>query len=189
MKNLTKLFLVLILSSQSSVTLIAQDKYFTREGHISFHSEAEDENIEANNYKVTSIIDSKSGKMEFAVLMKAFDFEKSLMQEHFNENYVESDKYPKATFKGTVADAGAINWTTDGEYDVVVKGILSIHGVSKEIEEKGIIIVQDGVVTARSKFLISIKDYDIKIPKLVVKNIAEKILINVDLKYEVFQKS
>src|SRR5947208_1580392 len=94
------LFLITLLISGTA--LFAQDKFFTKSGRISFYSKAPLEDIEAENRSVTAVLDTKTGMVQFAVPMKAFEFEKALMQEHFNENYIESDKYPKAEFKGQV---------------------------------------------------------------------------------------
>ncbi|NNF01155.1 MAG: YceI family protein [Bacteroidia bacterium] len=189
--NYKKIMLTSLLAVTTLIATnaIAQDKYFTREGHIAFYSEAEDESIEANNYKVTSILDMATGNMEFAVLMKAFEFKQSLMEEHFNENYVESNKFPKGTFKGTVNNISDVNIKADGEYPVTVSGVLTIHGVSKNIEEKGVIIVKNGKVYANSEFKIAIRDYDIEIPKVVVKNIAEVISVKVKLNLNKLERS
>src|SRR4051812_8786294 len=99
-----------------ALSVNAQDKYFTRSGKVSFFSKTDMENIEAVNTKGTSTLDTKTGQLEFAVLMKAFEFEKELMMEHFNENYVESDKFPKSVFKGTIDDISSVNFQKDGIY-------------------------------------------------------------------------
>ena len=158
-------------------------KYFTREGKISFFSETPVENIEAHNQKATCVVDFTSGQMEFAVLIKAFQFEKALMQEHFNENYLESTKYPKATFKGTIQDAGKIDLEKDGAYPVVVKGDLTIHGVTKAVSANGQIVVKNGAIAANSTFNIAPEDYAIKIPAVVRDNIAKivKVVVKADL--------
>src|ERR1044071_3294377 len=111
MKKIIILFLVAAALHGS-----AQPKYFTRNGTVAFNASSPLENIEATNNKASSVFIPSTGQIEFSVLMKAFFFERALMQEHFNENYVESDQYPKAVFKGTVADAAALNLAKDGEY-------------------------------------------------------------------------
>lgn len=188
MKNI-KIVSILILILANSLCVLAQEKYFTREGYISFHSDTEVETIHADNYKVTSVLDLETGKMEFAVLMKAFEFEKALMEEHFNENYVESDKYPKAVFKGSIVDFSSINLLKDGEYKVKIKGSLSLHGVTKEIIEEGTFTVADGAINGYSKFMIAVADYDISIPKVVIKNIAENVQVEVKMTYQKLTKS
>src|SRR5881275_60073 len=128
----------------------AQDRYFTKTGKIDFYSKAALEDIQAKNKTVTAVLDAKSGAMQFEVQMKGFEFEKKLMQEHFNENYVESDKYPKADFKGAVANNSAVNYTRDGTYNVTVKGKLTLHGVTKDVEAPGTIKVASGKIGAAS---------------------------------------
>lgn len=162
-------------------------QYFTREGKISFYSETPVEKIEAQNSKASSVWDVATGKMEFAVLIKGFQFEKALMQEHFNENYMESSKFPKATFKGLVADAGKVNLKADGVYPVTVKGDLTIHGVTKAVEAKGKITVKGGAVSAASTFEISPEDYGIAIPAVVREKIAKIVRIEVDVNYQLLE--
>lgn len=176
MKTLLSLTIALLLSVQ----LNAQ-RYATKTGFIRFYSEAPAENIEAVNRQVNSALDTQTGDFVFRLLMKGFQFEKALMQEHFNENYVESHKFPNATFNGKVVNAGSIDWSKNGTHEVEVSGDLTIKGITRKVTEKGTFEVKDGVITGKSKFYIKLADYDIKIPKAVVKNIAETIEINVDV--------
>ena len=121
-----------------SISSFAQDKYFTKTGKIDFFSKASLEDIEAKNKTVTAVLDSKTGAVQFAVQMKGFEFEKQLMQQHFNENYVESDKFPRSEFKGSVTNNSAINYKKDGTYPARVKGKMTIHGVTNDVETTGI---------------------------------------------------
>lgn len=178
-------FLTLIFCCAAACTSVfAQDKYFTKTGQISFFSSTPMENIEAHNTKATSVLDAKSGKMEFATLMKAFEFKKALMEEHFNENYVESAKYPKAFFSGTITNLKDVNFQKDGTYKVNVKGNLTLHGVTKEVEAPGTITVQNGEVKGISTFTVSPEDFKIEIPKLVRDKIAKQIKITVNADYQ-----
>lgn len=172
-----------------SINIQAQSKYFTKEGRALFTSKAPMEEIVGVNKKVTSILDVATGQLEFSVLMKAFEFEKALMKEHFNENYVESDKFPKATFKGTIINVADVKWTTDGTYPVKVSGKMTIHGVTKDITVPGTIEVKGGKLHAKSDFKVAIKDYNIEIPSLVKDKVAETVAVEVDLNYEVFTSS
>ncbi|GAA4755520.1 YceI family protein [Flavisolibacter ginsenosidimutans] len=165
----------------------AQDRYFTKTGQIDFFSKAALEDIAAKNNTVTAVLDTKSGAMQFSVPMKGFEFEKKLMQEHFNENYVESDKYPKADFKGVVANNAAVNFAKDGTYNVTVKGKLTIHGVTKDVEAPGTIKVNNGKVDAASTFNIKLSDYNISIPAVVKDKISNSIKISVDTRLEPFK--
>lgn len=165
----------------------AQDKYFTRDGHIRFYSETSMENIEADNHKVTAILDEATGKLEFSALMKSFEFEKALMEEHFNENYVESNTYPKAVFKGSIVgfDAKKI---TDKPMEVTVKGTLEMHGVTKEIEVKGTVAKVGDKYVLKSKFMVKPEDYKIEIPNAVRDNIANEMEVTVDVSLAIFKK-
>ncbi len=162
----------------------AQDRYMTRNGHIEFHSSTPLENFHADNDKVTSVWDATTGAIEFAVLIKAFAFEKALMQEHFNENYMESSKFPKATFKGTVSGVKAEQLAKEGSYPVTVEGTLSIHGVDRPAKATGTITADGkGGIRADSKFQVKPEDHGIKIPGAVRKNIAEVIDVTVRMDY------
>ncbi|MFC1732385.1 YceI family protein [candidate division KSB1 bacterium] len=177
MKNTVKfLFFFLIISNA-----ISAQKYITKNGKISFFSKTPVENIEAHNQQVNSALDISSGDLVFKVLIKSFEFEKALMQEHFNENYLESDKFPNATFIGKVFNIGDIDFSKDGTYDAKIEGNLTIHGVTKKVRETGTFTVKDGKIKGMSKFVIFLKDYEIKVPSAVVKNIAESIDIIVDV--------
>lgn len=165
---------------------MAQDKYFTRDGYIRFFSATPMENIEAKNKKVTAVLDEATGKLEFSALMKSFEFEKALMQEHFNENYVESNTYPKASFKGTVTGFDAKAYAK--ETKVMVKGIMDMHGVQKEIEVPGTIVKQGANYVLKSKFMMKPEDYKIVIPNTVKDNIAKEIEVTVETTLAVLSK-
>lgn len=168
-------------------TLHAQDRYFTKTGTIQFYSNASMEDIEAKNKTVTAVLDSKTGAMQFSVQMKGFEFEKALMQQHFNETYVESDKYPKGEFKGALTNNSSVNYTKDGTYAVTVKGKMTLHGITKEVQAPGTIKVDGGKIEAKSIFTIQLSDYKISIPSVVKEKLSNKIKINVDTKLEPFK--
>lgn len=163
-------------------TLSAQEKFFTKSGKISFYSKAPLENIEAHNRSVTCILDAKTGNMQFAVLMRGFQFAKALMQEHFNENYLETSKYPKAEFKGQVINNSEINYAQDGTYNAKVKGKLTIHGETKDVETDGKVTVKNGKLITESDFNVQLTDYKIKNDKL--NNISNTIKVSVDCSLE-----
>jgi len=175
-------FLIVVLTGSMQMTL-AQSKYFTKAGKISFYSKAPIEDIEAHNTKAVSVFDAATGQIEFSVLMKGFEFQKAKMQEHFNENYVESDKYPKAVFTGTIKNAGDLKLSQDGVYSATVSGTLTMHGITKPQNAQAVITVKNGIVSAVSDFSITLADYDIKIPALVADNISKtvRVVINVPL--------
>lgn len=178
-----KIICVLVLVGAMTLQLSAQ-KYFTRDGKISFSSAAPLENIEAVNNKVSSILNVETGEMEFAVLIKSFHFEKALMEEHFNENYMESTKYPKAIFKGKISNLSDVNFTANGSCRVSISGDMTIHGVTKPLETSGMINVSNGDIHATSDFDITVADYNIEIPKVVRDNIAKIVQVHVEIQYK-----
>ncbi|MFL5774215.1 MAG: YceI family protein [Flavisolibacter sp.] len=181
---LKKNLIVALMFTLSASGVFAQSKFFTKTGQVNFFSKASLEDIEAKNKTVTAVLDSKSGAMQFAIQMKGFEFEKQLMQQHFNENYVESDKFPKAEFKGTIVNNSDINYDKEGTYPAKVKGKLTIHGVTQDIETNGTVKIDGENLKLESAFNILLSDYDIKIPSVVKEKISNSIKINVDTKLE-----
>lgn len=159
-------------------------RYMTRTGKVSFFSGARLENIEAFNNEAAAVLDAKTGDMAFQVPVKSFKFEKALMQEHFNENYMESDKFPKAEFKGKITDISKVDFTKDGTYNVSSAGKMTIHGVTKDVSVPGTITVKGKEATLNSKFRIKAAEYGIKIPAAVVGKVAEvmEVTVNSNLK-------
>lgn len=153
-------------------------RYFTREGRIKFFSEAPLENIEANTNKALCIVDLGKGQVAVDLLIKSFEFEKKLMQEHFNENYLESDKYPKATFKGEFDVPEDLLALKEGTYTVDVSGTITIHGVSKPLQTSLDLVVSGEEINTEFEFTAKVEDHEIKIPNLVIDNIAEEILVS-----------
>ena len=167
------------------MALSAQERYACRTGNVSFFSATPVENIEAHNHKATSVYDATAGYVEFAVLIKAFEFEKALMQEHFNENYMESNTYPKAIFKGKVTGVTAADLKKPGTYPVTVDGELTMHGVAKPHKEKATITVEPtGVVKAACDLTVKPEDHKITIPAVVRGQIAEEIQVKVRIDYQ-----
>lgn len=173
-------FVIIVATFISTSALLAQDKYFTKSGRITFFSKAPLENIDGSHKAVTCVLDTKTGNLQFAVLMKGFEFEKALMQEHFNENYVESHKFPKAEFKGQVVNNAEINYAKDGTYPAKVKGTLLLHGETKEVETNGNVVVRSGKLQAGAVFTILLSDFKIEIPKVVKENVSNTVKITVD---------
>jgi YceI-like domain len=176
--------LIICFTVLMAVAVQAQEKYFTKTGRIEFFSKSPMEDIEARNKSVAAVLDTKSGALQFSVLMRGFEFEKALMQEHFNENYVESNKYPKAEFKGSVTNNAEVNYSVDGTYPVKVAGTLTIHGVTQNIQTTGSIKVVGGKIEAVSSFNIKVSDYKIKIPSVVKDKVSNNIKITVDCKMD-----
>ncbi len=159
-------------------------KLYTKNGSISFFSKSPLENISADNNQVMSVLNQQTGDMQFSVLIKSFHFKKALMEEHFNENYMESNKYPKASFKGIISDLTKINFSKDGSYTVQVTGDLTMHGITNKVSLPGIINIKSGIAAASAKFTAKLADYKISVPKLVKDNIAKVIEITVACTYD-----
>ena len=171
------LFILLIICTFCST---GQTKYYTKTAKINFYSQAPLENIEAVNKTAIAIVDSNTGDVQFSVLVKGFEFEKALMQEHFNENYLESSKYPKSQFSGKIQNNGVVNYSKDGAYTASVKGTLTLHGVAKEITVPGNTTVKNGIPVLQAEFYILLSDYNISIPSLVKDKISKTVRITID---------
>lgn len=183
-----RLFLSVFVVFMSFSMLSGQGKFFTKKGTITFKSDTPLEKIEAENKTSTFVIDTEKGNLQLAVLIKAFHFEKALMQEHFNENYMESSKFPKATFKGKIANMDMVNFENDGTYEVSIEGNMTIHGVTKEIAVPATFTIENGAISGNTVFDIAVADYGIEIPKLVRENIAKEVSISVDVDLEKLSK-
>lgn len=179
-----KKILALVFFSVIGLSAFSQTVYMTRSGQISFFSKTPMENINGINNEVTSMLDAGKGDLVFAVLIKSFHFEKALMEEHFNENYLESTKFPKATFQGKITNSSSINFTKDGSYPATVEGDLTMHGVKQRQTASGTITVANGKISAVSTFTIKLVDYKIERPSLVADKISETIEIRVNCQYE-----
>lgn len=166
----------------------AQNLFFTTNGNIKFFSSAPMEDISAENKNVSSVLNAEDGKIMFKVPMNRFDFPNDLMEEHYNEKYVETEKYPFAEFSGAIQGFSDIDLSKNGEQDVVVKGDLTLHGVTKSISERGALTVSNGKIGAQCKMKIRLADYNIDIPTVVVKKIAEVVDVSIDLQYAPYQK-
>jgi hypothetical protein len=163
---------------------VQAQKLSTRTGFVKFFSEAPVENIEASNKQVSSIINVENGEFAFLVPIKGFQFEKALMQEHFNENYMESGEFPSATFKGTITNMADIKLGKDGTYKATFAGTMTMHGVEKKMTETATITVKGGKTSLDSKFNIKPEDYGIVIPAGKKDNIASVIAVTVNISYD-----
>lgn len=162
----------------------AQDIYMTRTGKIEFHAGTSVEDVDAVNNEVTSMVNNKTGEVVFNVLIKSFHFKRALMEEHFNENYLESGKIPKATFKGNITNLSAVNFAKDGAYKVTVEGDLTLHGVTQKVSIPATVTIGGGKIRGQGSFKIKPEDYKIVIPSLVQDKIAKVVDVNVDCLYE-----
>jgi hypothetical protein len=182
-----KQMLIVIISFVLSLPVFSQKRYFTKSGQINFAAGTAAEDIDGVNKATTSVFDAATGQIEFAVLVKGFEFKRALMQEHFNENYMESDKFPKSVFKGKIIDVNKVNFQKDGSYPVTVKGVLDMHGVKKEIETTGTMKVAGESVHSDAAFTVLLADYKIAIPSLVKDKISQTVTIKVNCNYNVLK--
>ncbi len=159
--------------------IVSAQKFYSKTAKVIFISEAPIEKIEGINNSGYVILDAGSGAVEMSVLIKGFKFQKALMQDHFNENYMESSKFPKGIFKGNITNVSEINFSKDGEYAATMKGNLTLHGVTKPLSTSAKISVTGGAISARSTFDIIIADFDIDVPKVVRENIAKTVKVSV----------
>ena len=171
MKNLLLTFLVF------SVSQLMAQRYITRNAEVYFLSDKDAlEVVEATNNQVGAVVDLSSNDIAFQIQMRAFKFKIALMEEHFNENYVESEKYPKATFKGTFT-----NLPTDlsKQHELLVAGVMDFHGIQKDIEVNVSLQFIDGELFGTSNFVLLCSDFGIKIPKIVSDKLANEIQVTV----------
>ena len=164
-----------------STQLIAQ-QYYTNKGKVSFFSEAPIENISAINEDVSAIVDSQTGGFAFLLKIEDFIFPNSLMQEHFNESYLESEKYPLSTFTGVIDNFSDLDLSV--MQNLVVNGSLSMHGISKDAQMKATTQMINDELHISSTFDVALEDYDIDIPKIMMYKIAEVIQVVVDMKLQ-----
>lgn len=174
------LIAVAIIATTTSGTYAQQ--YMTRTGKAGFDAttKTSPEKIAAVNNEVAAIVNGATGDMVFQIFIKSFKFEQELMKEHFNENYMESDKFPKSDFKGKISNLSAVNFTKDGNYNVTVEGKLSIHGETNTVSVPGIITVSGNKLKLNAKFNVMLSDYKVSIPSLVGDKVAKVASINLD---------
>ncbi|GGB12659.1 YceI family protein [Puia dinghuensis] len=168
------IFIALIFCAGSSYGQL----YYSRTGSIGFYASTPLEDIKAENNQVYVLIDIGKRELAFSSLLKGFIFPKELMQEHFNENYVESDKFPKATFTGNFT--GSVDVKKDGSYPVQVKGELTLHNVVKMVELPAMLEVKGGMIMATAHLMVKPEDFQINIPSVVRNKIAREVSINVN---------
>ena len=174
-------YITIILLAWIGMIQAGQDIYVSKNARISLYSSAPIEDIKAATSSGGSVYNPSTGELDFSVNIKSFTFEKELMQEHFNSDYMESDKFPKATFKGTIQEH--VDITKDGIYPITVNGDLTVHGVTQKRIIPGTISVKSGVISMSSEFIVKCADHHITIPSIVFHNIAESIKMNVSATY------
>ncbi len=173
-----KISIVLIIQALLAIPSFGQ-LFSTQTGEISFFSETPVENISAINKSAGAVLNTATNEIAVSSKISAFDFSNKLMQEHFNENYMESEKYPTSIFRGKIVET--VDYTKDGTYNVTAKGQLIIHGVAQPRELKGVLVIENKKINLTSNFDVRLTDHKIDVPKLVFTKIAE--VISVKSKY------
>jgi len=174
-----KIFLALLLVLIMGFAEVPE-KIIARQGQVSFFSYTSLENIKAENNQVLSIIDLENGTIAVSMLMNTFVFEKALMKDHFNESYIESDIYPKATFEGTIV---SFDPSIEGEQTRMIEGDFTMHGVTNKLSIKTKILNNNGLYVLSGEFETPVKNYNINIPPLLAGNIAETISVKFRFEY------
>ncbi len=175
-----KIYFLLIVVSLSH-TAFTQSVFIADSGQVSFFSSAPLEDIKAVSNQVNSMINITNGEVAFMIPMRSFKFAKALMQEHFNEKFIESEKYPHASFKGRINEK--IDLTKKGVVSVTATGKLTIHGVERDVSEQGELEVLDATLILRTKFMAAVADYKIEIPQLLFNNIADTVEVKLSAIY------
>ena len=152
--------------------------YKTNLGQVSFFSKTSAMDIQATSQVLNSIISPDNNNLAFSVQNTSFKFKNSFMEEHFNEKYMESDKYPRSTFTGKINEA--VDLRKDGVYNVTASGKLSIHGVEQPRTIAGELTILKGKLHLKSNFNVKLVDHKIEVPTLVFEKIAEEIKVAVD---------
>ncbi|MDB5141817.1 MAG: YceI family protein [Mucilaginibacter sp.] len=181
MKYITMILLAWLTANQAG-----QDIYTCKNANVNLYSSAPIEDIEATATNGVSVFNAGTGELDFSVPIRGFHFPKALMEEHFNENYMESDKYPKATFKGKIQEHPDLS--KDGTYPVTATGDFQVHGVTQTRTITGNLKVNNNVVTLTSEFMVKCADHHIEIPQIVFHHIAESIRIRVAATYTTLKK-
>jgi polyisoprenoid-binding protein YceI len=165
-KTIFAIAIIGIITLTSAFTIPTVDKLVSKTGHITFFSHTAIEDISADNYKVVSTLDISTGDIVYSVTMQSFEFEKALMQKHYNSsNFLDTKKYPKSKFVGKIANLSDVNFEVDGNYNATVDGELTMHGVTKPISEKIAITVAGESITVIAKMNITLADYNINFIK------------------------
>jgi hypothetical protein len=173
-----RLFIFLVLVGVANMAW--SQKYRLEKSTVTFYSHAAIEDIAAENQKTAAIFEASSGDVAFSVPIKDFEFEKSLMKEHFNEKYMHTEKYPKSTFTGKLV---GFDGKATGVQNVTAVGKLSIHGETKDINVPGTVEVSGSKLLMKSKFIVKLADYNIEIPTLLWQNIAEQVEVTLDFTF------
>jgi len=176
----------IVLSGVSEITFAQGGMFAAATGNTTFSSETPMENINAENKKTQVLLNTATNELAIRMNMRDFVFPNKLMQEHFNENYIESDKYPNGTFSGKLDQA--IDYSKDGTYDASATGSFTIHGVSKTRTIKGKMKIEGGKINLTSNFEVALTDHKIDVPQIVFVKIAQSIKVKAEYTLSPYKK-
>jgi hypothetical protein len=164
----------------STTQLLAQNKYMTRTGSAHFVADGIiKDDVQARSNTVTAVLDASTGQVQARIPVNSFVFRKALMQEHFNENYLESHRFPNASFKGQIQGWNDQLLQKSGSQKIRFVGTLEVHGVARDINEAGLLEVSNGIIHLETDFKLVVADYGIKVPALVRDKIAKEAEVHV----------
>lgn len=178
---------VIVISGLVFLTLgnLFAQKYICKDGNVRLYDKTALLTIDGKNNKASSVLDSKTGDLVVQLQVRGFKFPEALLEEHFNENYMQSGTFPKADFKGKIANIATVNFAKDGEYPIDLVGKLTIHGETRDIKEKGKLVIKGGKVSGESAFPISLANYKVKIEESYKDRIDDKVALTMSFNYEV----
>lgn len=174
---------VLVLLIGIALTGVKAQKYITKEGTISIFSQTSLFTIEAKNQKVASILNAETGDVVASTLVRSFNFKEALVEEHFNENYMESEKYPKSQFKGKITNWSTVDINKDGTYPINIEGELTMHGQTRNETMKGKLTVKGGKISATAETNVSLENYKIIVEESYKDRINDKIKLVIEFNY------
>ena len=175
--------IVLVVLLTVVFTLLNAQKYITKTGNIDIYSETSLFVIEAKNQKVASILNSENGEVVASTLVRSFKFHEALVEEHFNENYMESHVHPKAVFKGKIDNFNTVDLSKDGTYKINIIGDLTLHGETNPVNTNGKLIVNDNKINASVEFFVSLSAYKIKVEEKYKDRIKDEIKLAIYFEY------
>lgn len=163
-------------------------KQITKSGVIDIFSQTPAFTIKGSNKKVASVLNTETGEVVASTLVRSFKFAEALVEEHFNENYMESHKFPKAVFKGKITNFKSIDLKKEGTYDIAIEGKLTLHGQTQYIKEKGKLTIKAGKISAKTTFNVSLAAYKVEVEKAYKHAIKDAIELKISFNYTPYKK-
>jgi polyisoprenoid-binding protein YceI len=179
MKKITFILSLIALTIQ----LAHAQNYMTKTGVIDIFSETSMFKIEGKSQSVGSILNTSNGQVVATVVITGFKFKEALLEEHFNENYMESHKFPKAVFKGQITNWSMVNLAKDGSYSITLEGDLTMHGETRPVKTQGTLVISGGKIKATTEFIVSLENYKIKVEESYKDRINDSVKLTIHFDY------